>query len=73
MNESDTPGPETEPPRDRLSRLSEASLRILESFLLSSVQMAPSASQSSATVSLTFWGRRAAATTSVAVLVSDSD
>ena len=46
MNESDTPSPETEPPRDRLSRLSEASLRILESFLLSSVQMAPSASQS---------------------------
>ena len=32
MNESDTPGPETEPPRDRLSRLSEASLRINESL-----------------------------------------
>ena len=32
MNESDTPGPETEPPRDLLSRLSEASLRINESL-----------------------------------------
>ncbi len=32
MNESDTPGPETEPPRDRLSRLSEASLRINETL-----------------------------------------
>ena len=32
MNESDTPSPETEPPRDRLSRLSEASLRINETL-----------------------------------------
>ena len=32
MNESDTPGPETEPPRDRLSRVSEASRRINESL-----------------------------------------
>ena len=32
MNESDTPSPETEPPRDRLSRLSEASLRISETL-----------------------------------------
>ena len=32
MNESDTPSPETESPRDRLSRLSEASLRINETL-----------------------------------------
>ena len=32
MSQSDTPRPETEPPRDRLSRLSEASLRINESL-----------------------------------------
>ena len=32
MDQSDTPGPETEPLRDRLSRLSEASLRINESL-----------------------------------------
>ena len=32
MNESDTPNPETEPPRDRLTRLSEASLRINETL-----------------------------------------
>ena len=32
MNESDTPGPETEPHQDRLSRLSEASLRINETL-----------------------------------------
>ena len=32
MNQSDTPGPETEPPRDRLSRISEASLCINESL-----------------------------------------
>ena len=32
MNESDTPRPETESPRDRLSRLSEASLRINETL-----------------------------------------
>ena len=32
MNESDTPRPEAEPPRDRLSRLSEASLRINETL-----------------------------------------
>ena len=32
MNESDTPGPETEPPRDRLSRGGEASRRINESL-----------------------------------------
>ena len=37
MNESDTPSPETEPPRDRLSRLSEASLRINESLDLDTV------------------------------------
>ncbi len=37
MNESDTPSPETEPPRDRLSRLSEASLRINESLDLDAV------------------------------------
>ena len=37
MNQSDTPGPETEPPRDRLSRLSEASLRINESLDLDTV------------------------------------
>ena len=37
MNESDTPGPETEPRRDRLSRLSEASLRINESLDLDTV------------------------------------
>ena len=32
MSQSDTPRPETEPPRDRLSRLSEASLRITETL-----------------------------------------
>ena len=32
MDESDTPNPETEPPRDRLTRLSEASLRINETL-----------------------------------------
>ena len=32
MNESDTPSPETDSPRDRLSRLSEASLRINETL-----------------------------------------
>ena len=32
MNESDTPSPETDPPRDRLSRLSEATLRINETL-----------------------------------------
>ena len=32
MNESDTPRPETEPHQDRLSRLSEASLRINETL-----------------------------------------
>ena len=32
MNQSDAPRPETEPPGDRLSRLSEASLRINESL-----------------------------------------
>ena len=32
MSQSDTPRPETEPPGDRLSRLSEASLRINESL-----------------------------------------
>ena len=37
MNESDTPRPEAEPPRDRLSRLSEASLRINESLDLDTV------------------------------------
>ena len=37
MNVSDTPGPETEPRRDRLSRLSEASLRINESLDLDTV------------------------------------
>ena len=32
MNQSDIPRPETQPPRDRLSRLSEASLRINETL-----------------------------------------
>ena len=37
MNQSDTPRPETDPPGDRLSRLSEASLRINESLDLDTV------------------------------------
>ena len=32
MNQSDNPSPETQPPRDRLSRLSGASLRINETL-----------------------------------------